>query len=217
MKNQIVPAILVPKFSEFKEQINKVKNIFPLVQIDICDGLFVKTKTFKERLEINRLRLPCSLELHLMVKNPLKELQKWEKVKNIFRVYVHTEALQNNFDKIYNLVRKNGWQLGLVLNPETKLEKTKKYLDEIDAVLFMTVHPGTQGQKLIKPVLKKIKSFTAKNKNILIAADGGINLENIVDLKKAGVLEFCIGKKLVLAEDIKKIKKQFEKILNIKY
>ncbi len=213
MKSQIVPAILVPKFSEFKKQINKIKNIFPLVQIDICDGLFVKNKTFKERLEINKLRLPCSFELHLMVKNPLKELEKWEKVKNIFRVYIHIETLKNNFDKIDDIVRKNGWQLGLVLNPETKIYKITKYLNKIDAVLFMTVHPGIQGQKLIKPVLKKIKSFSAKNKNILIAADGGISLENIVDLKKAGVSEFCVGKRLVLAEDVRKIKKQFEKII----
>jgi len=213
MKPQIVPAILVPKFSEFKEQLKKVQNIFPLVQIDVCDGLFVKTKTFKERLEINKLRLPCSLELHLMVKNPLKELQKWEKVKNIFRVYIHTEALQNNFDKIDNIVRKNGWQLGLVLNPETKIDKITKYLDKIDAVLFMTVHPGLQGQKLLKPILKKIKYFTTQNKKILVAADGGINLENIVNLKKAGVVEFCIGGKLVMAEDINKTLKMFSKLI----
>ncbi len=208
---QIVPAILLNNFSDFKSQIKKVKNIFPLVQIDICDGRFVKNKTFKERLQINKLSLPCLLELHLMVKDPEKELKKWEKVKNIFRVYIHAETLKNNFDKIDNVVRKNGWQLGLVLNPETKIDKITKYLNKIEAVLFMTVQPGIQGQKLIKPVLKKIKSFTAKNKNILIAADGGINLENIKEVKKAGVVEFCIGGKLVMAEDIKKIKKEFEK------
>ena len=208
---QIVPAILLNNFSDFKSQIKKVKNIFPLVQIDICDGRFVKNKTFKERLQINKLSLPCLLELHLMVKDPEKELKKWEKVKNIFRVYIHAETLKNNFDKIDNVVRKNGWQLGLVLNPETKIDKITKYLNKIEAVLFMTVQPGIQGQKLIKPVLKKIKSFTAKNKNILIAADGGINLENIKEVKKAGVVELCIGGKLIMAEDIKKIKKEFEK------
>ncbi len=213
MKTQIVPAILVPKFSEFKEQLKKVQNIFPLVQIDVCDGYFVKNKTFKQRKDINKLSFPCLLELHLMVKNPEKELKKWEKIKNIFRVYIHAETLKNNFDKIDDVVRKNGWQLGLVLNPETKIDKITKYLDKIDAVLFMTVHPGTQGQKLIKPVLKKIKSFATKNKNILIAADGGINLENIIDLKKAGVAEFCIGGKLVMAEDINKILKMFSKLI----
>ena len=214
MKLQIVPAILVPKFSEFKEQINKVKNIFPLIQIDICDGFFVKTKTFKERAEINKLKLPCRLELHLMVKNPILEMQKREKVKNIYRVYIHAETLKNDFDKIFTLAKKNKWRLGLALNPETKINILKNYLEKIDSVLFMTVHPGIQGQKLIKPVLKKIKYFTAKNKNIAIAADGGINLENIVDLKKAGVSEFCIGKKLIIAEDILKTKKSFEKKLN---
>ncbi len=213
MKPQIVPAILVPKFSKFKEQLKKVQNIFPLVQIDICDGHFVKNKTFKQRKEINKLSFPCLLELHLMAKDPEKELKKWEKVKNIFRVYIHAETLKNNFDKIDNIIRKNGWQLGLVLNPETKIDKITKYLDKIDAALFMTVHPGTQGQKLIKPVLKKIKSFATKNKKILIAADGGINLENIVNLKKAGVVEFCIGGKLVMAEDINKTLKMFSKLI----
>lgn len=210
---QIVPAILVKNFSDFKSQIKKVQNIFPLVQIDVCDGLFVNNKTFKQREEINKLPLPCLLELHLMVKDPEKELKKWEKIKNIFRVYIHAETLKNNFDKIDNIIRKNGWQFGLVLKPETKIDGVTKYLDKIDAVLFMTVRPGTQGQKLIKPVLKKIKSFATKNKKILIAADGGINLENIKEVKKAGVVEFCIGGKLVMAEDINKTLKMFNKLI----
>ena len=213
MKLQIVPAVLVKNISEFKEQIKNIKNIFPLIQIDVCDNIFVKNKTFKERVEINKLKLPCQLELHLMVKHPEKEILKWEKVKNIYRVYVHVETLKNNFDKINNLIRKNGWQLGLVLNPGTKIDKLNKYLEKIDAVLFMTVHPGTQGQKLIKPVLKKIKTFSSKNKTALISADGGINLENIKQVKKSGVKEFCIGKSLVMTENINTLKKQFEKII----
>lgn len=210
---QIVPAILTKNFSDFKLQLAKVQNIFPLVQIDICDNVFVKNKTFKERLAINKIPFSCKLELHLMVKDPITEMKKWNKVKNIYRVYIHVETLKNNFTKVYALVQKNKWQLGLVLNPKTKTDELKKYLDIINAVLFMTVHPGTQGQKLLKPVLKKIKSFAVKNKNILIAADGGINLDNIGQLKKARVREFCIGKKIIMAEDVKKIKKQFEKIL----
>jgi len=211
MKNQIVPAILVKNFSDLKLQLKRVQRLFPLVQIDICDGKFVNNTTFKERLEINKLQLPCSLELHLMVRNPLLEMKKWEKVKNISRVYIHAEALGNNFEKISSLANKYGWQLGLALNPETKAEKIKKYLDKIDAILFMTVHPGIQGQKLIVPVLKKINQFYAKNKKILIAADGGINLENIKEVKKAGVSEFCIGGKLIMAENIKKTLGGFKK------
>ncbi|MDO9509971.1 MAG: hypothetical protein Q7J14_01635 [Candidatus Magasanikbacteria bacterium] len=213
MKLQIVPAILVKNFSEFKEQIKKIQNNFPLIQIDVCDNIFVKNKTFKERTEINKLKLPCQLELHLMVKHPEKEILKWEKVKNIYRVYVHVETLKNNFDKINNLIRKNGWQFGIVINPETKTDQLKKYLEKIDSVLFMTVHPGTQGQKLIKPVLKKIKNFSSKNKQILISADGGINLENIKQVKQVGVTEFCIGKRLVLVEDIKKTKSDFVRLI----
>ncbi len=217
MKSQIVPAVLVQKFSDFKTQIKKVGKFFSLVQIDIGDGRFVKTKTFRERQQINNLRLPCLLELHLVVKNPREEMKKWEKVKNVYRVYIHIETLKNDFDKIFSLAKKNGWQLGLAINPETKTEKLKNYLNKIDAVLFMTVHPGIQGQKLMAPVLKKIKTFANKNKKILIAADGGISLENIRAVKNAGVREFCIGKRLIMAGDIKKVKIQFEKILNIKY
>ncbi|HRY36669.1 MAG TPA: hypothetical protein P5230_02165 [Candidatus Magasanikbacteria bacterium] len=212
MKNYLVPAILVKNFSDLKLQIKKVQKVFPLVQIDICDNLFVKNRTFKERLEINKLHLPCRLELHLMVKNPEKELKKWEKVKKVFRVYIHAETLKNNFEKILNIIQKNGWQLGLALNPETKTQKIQKYLDKIDAVLFMTVHPGIQGQKLIPQILKKIKSFK-KPQKLLVAADGGITLDNIKQLKKSGVKEFCIGKRLVMAEDIKKTLREFNKLI----
>lgn len=106
MKKQIVPAILVKNFSDLKLQLKKLQNIFPIIQIDICDGIFVKNKTFKERIEINKLKVPCQIELHLMVKNPEKEIKKWEKVNNIFRIYIHIETLKNNFEKISALVRK---------------------------------------------------------------------------------------------------------------
>jgi len=212
MKPQIVPAILVKNFSDLKTHLKKIDNFFPLVQIDICDGKFVKNKTWKNFKQLNGLPLPCSLEFHLMVKNPLAEIKKLGKIKNIGRIYVHAEALQNNFDKILALTQKNRWQLGLALNPETKTEKIQKYLDKINAVLFMTVHPGTQGQKLIEPVLKKIK-LLKKTKKLLIAADGGITMENIRAVKKAGVQEFCIGKRLILAVNVKKTKAEFTKLI----
>ena len=139
MKPEIIPAILTPRFEDFASQIKKLEPFSKLAQIDVMDGEFVAGSSFTDVEKINGLKTKLNFELHLMVKNPLQEMEKWMGVKNITRVIFHLEAAPNP-QKIINTLRGKCAQVGLAVNPETPLTVLEPYYKLVDVVLFMTVH-----------------------------------------------------------------------------
>lgn len=208
----IIPAILVHKFSDFKKQIKKIDGLFPYVQLDVSDGLFAGEKTFPEREEINKLKIDLPIELHLMVENPIAEIETWKKVKNIFRVIFHVETKTDHLACL-NAIRANCWQAGLVLNPKTPLSAIEPYEKLLNLAVFMAVFPGRQGAPFVPEVEDKIRQFAKKKNRPICAIDGGIKKENIAEVRSWGVEVFNIGSALVLANDIKKTRNEFNKIL----
>ncbi len=187
---QIIPSIFVTSEAEFIKQINAVQNIVKQIQLDIADGEFVPAQTWAEP-EIVEQNCNINVELHLMVKDAWLELNKWTAVENISRVLIHLES--KNPEKALAFARDNDWQVGLVLNPETKLSDLEKYLDKIDSVMFMGVNPGRQGQKLIPEVLEKIKEFTSLNPTIFTELDGGVSLEYLPEIVRSDIKAICPG------------------------
>lgn len=207
MKPEIIPAILTPRFEDFALQVKNLEKIFPLVQIDVMDGEFVAGRSFEEIEKINGLKTKLNFELHLMVTNPLQEMEKWTGVKNITRVIFHLEATPNPQEMI-NALRGKCSQVGLALNPETPLTVLEPYYKLVDVVLFMTVHPGEQGAKFLPEIGDKIKEFNkltaTSNHRPLIAVDGGINKNNIAGVKSWGVDIFYVGSALTRAKNLNK-------------
>lgn len=206
----IAPAILVSNFDDFTKQAKKLDGFFDYAQIDIMDGIFVANESFAEIEKINDLETNLKFELHLMVEHPLNELKKWIQIKNIFRVIFHVESMDDP-KEVIKLIREKGWQAGIALNPETPLTVAEPYYKLVDVILFMTVHPGKQGAQFLPEVGEKIKQFTNLKNRPLCAVDGGINLENISEVKSWGVEIFNIGSKLTMAENIKN---SYQELLN---
>ncbi|MEK7212929.1 MAG: hypothetical protein AAB678_00630 [Patescibacteria group bacterium] len=215
MKPEIIPAILTPRFEDFASQIKKLEPFSKLAQIDVMDGEFVAGSSFTDVEKINGLKTKLNFELHLMVKNPLQEMEKWMGVKNITRVIFHLEAAPNP-QKIINTLRGKCAQVGLAVNPETPLTVLEPYYKLVDVVLFMTVHPGEQGAKFLPEVGDKIKEFNKLTKNSnhrpLVAVDGGINKHNIAGVKSWGVDIFYVGSALTQA---KNLKKSYEELIQL--
>jgi ribulose-phosphate 3-epimerase len=206
----IVPAILTENFESFKEQVNKVTKDFSSIQIDVMDGLFVNNKSFVQREQVNDVNTEAYFELHLMVEDPLTEISMWKDVSTVQSVVFHIEA-ETDVEECIRHIRNHGWKAGLALNPETPLEKVKPYLNLIDEVLFMTVHPGQQGSSFIPEVLEKIKEFSALGgsasggkhpyPDLICSADGGINEETIKSVIDAGANKLYVGSALFKAGD----------------
>ena len=153
------------------------------LHVDIMDGKFAGQKNYSVEDIINLAKHTSKLlDIHLMVLNPESYIEGLVQL-NVKCITFHVEAT-DKVNKIIDLIHSYGIKAGISLNPETSVEKIKPYLDRIDEVLIMTVHPGKGGQTFIEEMTKKIDKLNNLGDYIL-AVDGGINAETIKLVKKA--------------------------------
>lgn len=211
----IIPAILEKNFTDFADKAKKL-SFAPLIQIDIMDGEFVEGKSFEEIEQINALALKNEWELHLMVNHPLKEIEKWKSVKNIKRIIFHIES-EDNPQEVITSIKRNGYEVGMAINPNTNKQELLPYINDVDEVLFLTVYPGIQGAAFVPEVKDNIMALKnildIKEKDLLIAADGAINKNNIQNLKKWGVNNFCVGSAIIGTDDYQKAYEELNELI----
>lgn len=214
----IIPSILVPSKNVFLEQIKAVEDRVSLVQIDIADGVFVPEKTWADPdVVAETLNIDC--ELHLMVEDPLKEVRRWTEVRQVKRILVHHESDPEHIADMLAQIHSYGWEVGVVLNPETSADAIESFLEEIDSVMFMGVKPGKQGQALIPAVLEKISACKKAHPNLFVEIDGGVNDETLPEILKTGVDGVCPGSAIFgndrePSENILRMKKHAEALLS---
>ncbi len=204
----VIPSILENSFEQFASRLKAIEQVAPLVEIDVMDGIFVDSQSFTDIEKINELNTPVKFQLHFMVENPLAEIEKWKKIKNISRVIFHIESKSDPISCL-NAIRANCWQAGIALQTDTPLSAVAPYYNLIDAVMFMLVKIGQQGGQLVTEAGEKIKEFAALPQRPLCAIDGGINKNNVQLVKDWGVEIFGIGSAIVKAENPKLAYQEF--------
>ena len=181
-KIKISPSILSADFNQLGNEIKRLEEGgADLIHVDVMDGHFVPNLTIGPPV-IKALKKNCSIkfDVHLMISPVHKYIEAYSDAgADIITIHPEaTEDLSASISKIKELKKK----VGVSLNPETKVNVIKDYLNQIDLVLIMSVNPGFGGQKFMPEVLDKIKELKniQKDKNIDfdIEIDGGINFEN---------------------------------------
>lgn len=205
---------MVQTEEQFLQQMKGLGDSVKQIQLDIADGKFVPNVTWANPAVIKKMR-KLNVELHLMVADPIAELKRWVGIKQIKRVLFHYESAADTKKTIEKIKGMNAWQVGIVLNPDTPVSAIEPYLNQLDAVMFMGVHPGFQGQSLIKEVLSKITKFTATYPKIFTELDGAVNESNLPEIVKTGVNAICPGSATFgagkPAENIQKMRKIIDK------
>lgn len=179
------------------------------IHCDVMDGKFVPTLSlsFETVKDISKSATK-PLDIHLMVKKPSKFLLgKYVKLKPEF-LTVHYETYMNK-EKLKNMllyIAKKGVKAGLAIKPDTQVEEIKDIIPYCQMFLIMTVVPGWSGQKMINSCLGKIKQIKAIAKeygikDMFFEVDGGVNLDNISKVIRAGAHAAVSGKALYVAED----------------
>jgi ribulose-phosphate 3-epimerase len=208
--SQIIPALITSDDNlenDFKELKLKFEKLQPFlsefdnwVQIDITDGKFVSAKTNIELEDLRYFTEKANVEFHLMITKPEETIGGWARL-GPKRIIVHIEAVEN-MNELLGVCREKEIEVGLALNPETANIMIEPWINDVDLVTFLGVHPGKGGQEFISEVLDKIKSLRQNFPNVKIEVDGGAGIENIEELKKAGVDVFVIGSGILKSPDI---------------
>lgn len=187
---QIAPSILSADFSRLGDQVRLVEDAgAEVLHIDVMDGHFVPNLTFGPAL-VKSLRSHSRMrfDVHLMVEEPERFIADFADA-GADHITFHLET-SRHAHRVIQQIKEHGMTAGIALNPATPLDGVKYILQDLDMVLLMTVNPGYGGQKFIPNVLPKIqvlhRHLEQTHSSCLIEVDGGVNLETIAAVAKAG-------------------------------
>lgn len=195
---EIIPSIIAKNQKELDKRINKIKNHFSLIQLDIMDGKFVKNKSLNFDFKLPKGKQ--KYEAHLMLKTP--EIWIKKNYKKCNTIIFHIEAV-NNPEEIIKLIKSKKKIVGIAINPKTKIKKIKPFLKKISMVTILTVNPGKYGARFISSSLKKVKELKKLNSRLNIEIDGGINDKTIKKVKLTGANKYISGSYLQKSKNIK--------------
>ena len=189
-KIQISPSILSADFSQLKNEIKKLEQAgADMIHVDVMDGHFVPNLTIGPPV-IKSLRNHTNLpfDVHLMISPVHKYIKDYADAgANI--ITIHPEAT-NDLKESIKHIRDLGKKVGVSLNPETSVKTIENFLEDIDLVLIMSVHPGFGGQKFMPEVLGKVRKLrniiNEKKLELDIEIDGGIDFDNNKMVIEAG-------------------------------
>ena len=197
-KNIIAPSILSADFARLGEEVDAVLSAgADWIHFDVMDNHYVPNLTIGPMVcdSLRSYGITVPIDVHLMVKPVDSLIEDFAKAGATY-ISFHPEA-SDHVDKSLQLVRKNGCKTGLVLNPASPLSLLENCWDKLDMVLLMSVNPGLGGQNFIPSVIDKItrlrKLIDDRNVEIRLEVDGGIKLDNISEVAKAGADTFVSG------------------------
>jgi ribulose-phosphate 3-epimerase len=173
------------------------------IHLDVMDGHFVDNLTFGPvAVEALRGRTELPFHTHLMIDNPLAFVERFADAGSDVIVF-HVEA-GDDPRAVIARIEDAGRRPGLALNPETPAEAVLPWLERIDLLLVMTVHPGWGGQAFIDEVLPKMRELRdeadRRGLDLPIGVDGGVNLETIGRAASSGGEVFVVGSGLYATE-----------------
>jgi ribulose-phosphate 3-epimerase len=175
----VAPSILSADFSRLSDEIHRVEAAgADWIHCDIMDGHFVDNISFgPEIVRIVRGLTSLPLDVHLMIEHADHYVPRFVKAgANSITVHAEPEA-KHHVEKTLQQIRDSGCRAGLTLNPETSFDLVEPFLDKIDLLLVMTVHPGFGGQPFRTDQMQKVKRARSLNGKIDIEVDGGINAD----------------------------------------
>lgn len=222
---EIIPAILPSNYEDMKNKIALVRGLVPIVQIDICDGDFVKNTTWPfstggasdhyfQNIMNEQEGMPfwedIDFELDLMVSDAVANFDIYTKLSPK-RIVFHLEAeeIKRDIVEFKNFIEgidpyiRDSIEIGVAINTTTNIEEIFPLVNSVDFIQCMGIENiGFQGQEFDDRVLSHIKTLKEKYSDLIISVDGAVDLENASALVEAGATRLVIGSAIFKQNDI---------------
>jgi ribulose-phosphate 3-epimerase len=213
---EIAPSILASNLARLGHEIAAVEQGGAgAIHVDVMDGHFVPNISLGiPVVESLRKATRLPLDVHLMIERPEKYIEGFVRA-GASRVLVHQEATVH-LDRALTMIREQGAEAGVVINPATPVATLADVLNKVDTVLVMSVNPGFGGQQFIPGAIEKIRQLNqwraSYNGGFRIEVDGGVDAANVTELARAGVNTFVAGTSIFHASDPAAATRQLHKL-----
>jgi ribulose-phosphate 3-epimerase len=234
---EIIPAIMPDSYEDLSQKASLVLGVVPLAQIDVMDGIFVKSKSWPYRTageiaephflamsqqdEILPYFDELDYEIDLMIIEPEKHIDEWLPL-GASRLIFHIESIKDLDAFFGNDIFKEGArdiggqrviEVGLAIDPSTPLETIEPYVSKIDFVQCMGIAKiGYQGEPFDERVLDHLNALRVKYPNLPLSVDGGVSFETAPLLKAAGATRLVSGSGIFGSEDIGEAVAEFKNV-----
>jgi ribulose-phosphate 3-epimerase len=204
----IAASILSANFAKLGDEVNAVIAAgADVIHFDVMDNHYVPNLTVGpvvcEALRKHGVTAP--IDVHLMVK-PVDRIIPDFAQAGASWITFHPEASEH-VDRTLQLIHEHGCKAGLVFNPATPLDWLDHVMDKVDMILLMSVNPGFGGQKFIPSALTKVRAvrklIDASGRQIRLEVDGGVKIDNIGEVARAGADTFVAGSAIFGSKDYK--------------
>ncbi len=202
----IAPSILSADFARLGDEVEAVLAAgADLIHFDVMDNHYVPNLTIGPLVceALRKRGISAPIDVHLMVK-PVDRIVPDFAAAGATWITFHPEASEH-VDRTLGLIREHGCRPGLVFNPATPLDWLDHVMDKVDMILLMSVNPGFGGQKFIPSALAKLAAvrerIRASGRDIRLEIDGGVKVDNIREIARAGADTFVAGSAIFGAKD----------------
>jgi ribulose-phosphate 3-epimerase len=202
---EIVPSILSADFARLGEQVAELEQAgCRMLHVDVMDGHFVPNITIGPAVVASLRKVTrLTLDVHLMITDPDRYAPLFIEA-GADQVSVHQETCPH-LNRTLRMIQGLGARAGVVLNPATPIGTLDEVLEFVDYVLIMSVNPGFGGQAFIPQALGKVGRLAARRRErglaFPIEIDGGVTMENVAEIVRAGAEWVVAGSHIFGAGD----------------